>query len=48
MSSVGSELQKPSGHPEGVGSLRSKSHSGAGKKTPPRSLMMLSSLNTQP
>lgn len=50
MSSVVSELQKPSCHPEGVGSLRSKSHGAAGKKKPPRSLMTLSnhSLHTQP
>lgn len=32
MSNVVFELQKPSCHPEGVGSLRSKSYGGAGKK----------------
>lgn len=34
MASVVSELQKPSCHPEGAGSLRSKSHEVAGKKPP--------------
>ena len=43
MSNVVFELQKPSCHPEGVGSLRSKSHGGAGKKKTTRSLMTLSS-----